>query len=276
MPLFSTIANINGIDQKKQGDDETASAYWKTLGVCTDSSSSPSHTLIHLAKTLQYHLGIQEVRQFSWGSRVAPGELPLPSLSYPLLFLAENHAFTACTYQYIVSQFPREAFFLLVLDTHLDIFSDRENPKTLHRGNFLRYLLESGVVEEEHLFVSPLQNPLSSLREVLNQFGEGLYYLSWDLDFGLPRYACFSSPLHLTSLDLREIFRLLGRHFRKPKRHLIGMDIVEMNLRDFPPLLKLAFQIATLLQHLVPQKLARFRPAHLDRLHHSKYAKYAQ
>ncbi|NSW76433.1 MAG: hypothetical protein HPY68_06610 [Candidatus Atribacteria bacterium] len=225
---------------------------------------------------MQYHLGIQEVRQISWGPRVTTGELSLPSRSYPLLFLAENHAFTAFAYQYIVSRFPREAFFLLILDTHLDIFPDQENPETLHRGNFLRYLLERGMIEEEHLFVSPLQNPLSSLREALNRFGEGFYYLSWDLDFGLPRYACFSSPLHLPFLDLQEIFRLLGRHLRKPKRHLIGMDIVEMNLSDFYFLPKLAFQIATLLQYLAPQKLARFGPAHLDRLHHSKYAKYAQ
>lgn len=225
---------------------------------------------------MQYHLGIQEVQQISWGPRVVTGELSLPFLSYPLLFLAENHAFTAFAYRYIVSQFPGEAFFLLVFDVHLDIFPDQENPETLHRGNFLRYLLESRVAEEEHLFVSPLQNPLSSLQEALNRFGEGLYYLSWDIDFGLPQYACFSSPFHLPFSELREIFRLLGRHFRKPKRHLIGMDIVEMNLSDFSHLPKLAFQIATLLQHLAPQKLACFEPTHLDRLHHSKYAKYAQ
>lgn len=276
MPLFSTIANINGRDQKKQGDDETASAYWKTLGVFTDPSSSPNHALIHLAKTLQYYLDIQNVWHVSRNPEVAPGGAPFPFSSFPLLFLAENHAFTACAYQGIVSRFSRETFFLLVLDTHLDIFPDQENPKTLHRGNFLRYLLERGIVEEERLFVSPLQNPLSSLQEALNRFGEGLYYLSWDLDFGLPQYACFPSTLHLTFLDLQEIFRLLGGHFRKPKRYLIGMDIVEVSLSDFSHLPKLAFQIATLLEHLTPQKFIRFRPAHLDRLHHSKYAKYAQ
>ncbi|MCX7668005.1 MAG: arginase family protein [Atribacterota bacterium] len=268
MPLFSTIANINGINQKKPGDDETARNYWKTLGVFTASLPSSNHVLIRLAKTLQCHLGIQEVWQILCDPEMTTGTL-IPSLSScPLLFLAENHAFTALAYRHIVARFPQQKLFLLILDTHLDVFSHQGDLETIHRGNFLHHLLKNGIVEEDRLFVPSLHNPIASLRESLSQFGEGLYYLSWDLDFGLPQYACFPSPLHLTFPDLREIFRLLGGHFRKQKRYLVGMDIVEMNLGSSFPLSKLSFQIVTLLQCLTLQKLPRFEPAHLDRFNH--------
>ncbi|MEN3185221.1 MAG: hypothetical protein ABDK94_06265 [Atribacterota bacterium] len=244
--------------------------YWKTLFVYTDSWLSPHHALILLAKTLQRSLHIQEVRQI-----VHHPDLTIEE-EIPLLFLAENHASTAFIYQHLVSRFTHQKRYLLVLDTHLDIFSQEENTETIHRGNFLRYLLKNGILEDHALLVPSLHSPVASLREGLSHLGEGLYYLSWDLDFGLPRCASFPSPLSLTFRELREIFRLIGSHFRKPRRHLIGMDIVEMNIDRPFHLSKLSFQITTLLQYLHLQKSPHFELPHLDRFNQKKYAKCGQ
>ncbi|MGQ9473482.1 MAG: hypothetical protein ACUVRN_05470, partial [Candidatus Caldatribacteriaceae bacterium] len=192
------------------------------------------------------------------------------SSSYPWLSLAESHVYTAFICETLSTLFPTAQLFLLVLDAHLDIFSNQTSSSGVHRGNFIRYLLERKVIKENRLFVTPPQNPFQSVKESLSKFGKGFYYLSWDLDFGFPQYACFSPQFRVSRSDLQEIFQTLNRHFHKKGRYLVGMDIVEINLHSHPP--KIAFQIATLLAQFQTKNHRPLPYILLDRFSSSKYA----
>ncbi|MGC8778023.1 MAG: hypothetical protein ACP5Q4_05030 [Candidatus Caldatribacteriaceae bacterium] len=263
--------NINRNHGEKQEEDSAAQeGYWKTIGTFIPTGLPKNRAMTHLGRTLQTFLHAQEWREIPFmGNWSKIEEVPIPC---PFLFLFDNHAFTALTYQHLASLFPSQVLFLIVLDTHLDIFPNQENSDTVNRGNFLRYLLTEGVIQEDHLLVTPLYDSIPRIQAGLARWGEGLYYLSWDLDFGLPQYAHFPSPLRIAFADLRKIFQVLGHHFRKKGRYLVGMDIVEINLSRLHHPQQLAFQIAILLEGLHPQKIPPFLETRLDRLLQEKYA----
>jgi arginase family enzyme len=229
---------------KKQGEITVHGMSFQTLIVASQNRPTKS-----LARFLQRSLHIPHRRE------IPPKEKWPERLFYPFLFIAENHALTAFACEHTAAHFPSRDFFLIVLDAHLDIFTPPENPQTLHRGNFLRYLLTRKIVTEETLLVAPLEDPLPALKEGLRSFGEGVYYLSWDIDFGFPQYAFFPATQHLSFSTLGEIFHLLGSHLHKKNRYLVGMDIVEINGASLRYPAKVAFEITTLLQHLHPQKI---------------------
>lgn len=211
--------------------------------------ASQERSLKTLARFLQRFLDIPRRREIPPGEKW-PGKLP-----YPFLLIAEDHALTAFACEHLRLHFPSRDFFLIILDAHLDIFTHPESSQTLHRGNFLRYLLDRKIVTEETLFVAPLEDSLPALEEGLRSFGEGVYYLSWDIDFGFPQYAFFPVRQRLPFSTLQEIFRLLGSHLHKKNRYLVGMDIVEINSASLRYPEKVAFEITTLLKHLYPEKI---------------------
>ncbi|MGQ9623361.1 MAG: hypothetical protein ACUVTO_08050 [Candidatus Caldatribacteriaceae bacterium] len=162
----------------------------------------------------------------------------------PFLFVAEDHAFTGG----VVAGFRRVLSFvpyLLVLDAHLDLFDPRDSSSFIHRGNFLAYLLRRERFPEERIFVCSSLDAWLLIHRALRSVPSGLLYLSWDVDFGLPEVAHFSSGLSFERLE--GLFRDLASLLVQGNVRLLGMDLVELSDRKVLHPVSLAFRMARFL-----------------------------
>lgn len=177
---------------------------------------------------------------FLLGKRVAASLVPRV-FAYPFLCIAKDHAFTGGFVAGLVrslSLFP----YLLVLDAHLDLFAAKDPSFPVHRGNFLAYLLEREKFPEDRLFVCSDIAAFSEFEEKVASLSPGLFYLSWDMDFGFPEVAYF--PGRTPCVHLEDLFARLAMCCRRGNLRFLGGDLVELNPQKIQDPFGLALRVS--------------------------------
>lgn len=177
---------------------------------------------------------------FLVGKRVAANLVPRV-FAYPFLCIARDHAFTGGFVAGLVrslSLFP----YLFILDAHLDLFSSPNPSFPIHRGNFLAYLLEREKFPEDRIFVCSDVAAFRELEEKIPTLPPGLFYLSWDVDFGFPEVAYFPGRAPCTHLE--DLFARLATACRRGNLRFLGGDLVELNPQKIRDPFGLAFRVS--------------------------------
>ncbi|MCS7242195.1 MAG: arginase family protein [Candidatus Caldatribacterium sp.] len=177
---------------------------------------------------------------FLVGKRVALALVP-KVFAYPFFCIAQDHAFTGGFVAGLVrslSLFP----YLFVLDAHLDLFSLPTPSFPVHRGNFLAYLLERERFPEDRLFVCSDGATFRELGKRIATLPPGLFYLSWDVDFGFPEVAYFPGKVPCACLE--ELFANFAACCRERKFRFLGGDLVELNPKSIRDPLGFAFRVS--------------------------------
>ena len=163
------------------------------------------------------------------------------------LFLSEKHSFTGGAVQTIKGEFPELPLKLLLLDVHLDVFNtqksipEEKRASEIHEGNFLAYLLKNNILKEEEIFLISTNSPANL------ELPAGYYYLSWDIDYGLSRFARYPFPQNQDFRKVEFYLKILFREFLKRDKMVIAMDIVELDYRK----VAVPLQVACLISRFV-------------------------
>lgn len=163
------------------------------------------------------------------------------------LFLSEKHSFTGGAVQTIKKRFPELPLKLLLLDVHFDVFNaqkgtpkEKKGPE-VHEGNFLAHLLKHNILKEEEIFLISTNSPVNL------ELPAGYYYLSWDIDYGLSRFARYPSPKNQGFEKTKFYLKILFRELLKRDKMVIAMDIVELDYRK----VAVPLQVACLISYFV-------------------------
>lgn|GEM_PF-1723902 len=163
------------------------------------------------------------------------------------LFLSKKHSFTGGAVQMIKKRFPELPLKLLLLDVHFDVFNAQKGTpgekkdSEIHEGNFLAHLLKHNILKEKEIFLISTNSSLDL------ELPPGYYYLSWDIDYGLSRFARYPFPKNQSFKKTELYLKILFRELLKRDKMVIAMDIVELDYRK----VAVPLQVACLISHFV-------------------------